>query len=61
MREKYFKYKAKDLKNLSMQLGEGGSNFMDIIIQKHFLMQSFAQSHPPFLFWFSILSIISKE
>lgn len=29
---KYFKCKAKGLKNLSMELEEGGSNFMDIII-----------------------------
>lgn len=32
MKEKSFKCKAKGLKNLSMELEEGGSNFMDIVI-----------------------------
>lgn len=32
MREKYFKCKAKGLKNLMMELEEGGYNFRDIVI-----------------------------
>lgn len=61
MKEKPFKCKAKGLENLSMELEEGDSNFMDIVNLKYVFMQPFAQSHPHSLFWFLILSIISKK